>query len=108
MSYYACAPLAVLAGVFALAAIATDRIANYLHMPRRFDHALVAAALVVFIAWWRTLMKTVRRTMPLLKMRAMVLAVGLPALWFALAVLIMEGIPLVVLSILIVIESLSV
>ena len=108
MSYYACAPLAALGVVFAVSAFLTDWIADYSNIPRRYDLALAVAALVVLVGWWRTLMGTIRRTMPPVKVRATVLAIGLPLIWLALAILILVGIPVLGLWILIVIDSVSV
>ena len=108
MSYYACAPLATLAFVFAVCAFLTDWIADNTDIPRRYDLALAAAGLVVLVVWWRMLMGMVRRTMPRLKVRGMALAVGLPMLWLALASVIMVGVPLVAIWIVVVIDSVSV
>ena len=108
MSYYCCAPLAALAVVFAVGAFLTDRIADFTDLPRRFDLALAGAVLLVLVAWWRTLVGTIRRTMPQLRVRTVVLALGLPMIWLALASLIMVGVPVVAIWILVVLDSVSV
>ncbi len=109
MSCYACAPLAVLPMFLVVAAILVENFANYGDLDPLFYLAYGAIVLGILLVWyWWMLVGTIRRTMPQLRVRAMVLAVGLPMIWLALAVLILAGIPVLTLWILIVIDSLAV
>lgn len=107
MSCYACGPLAFLGVLFVAMLLATDALAIF----SRTGHAALLAAIistcVVLLAWWLNLVGIARRSMPRLKSRQVLIAIGVPLLWGALAGLILVGLPFVILSVLVIWASLG-
>lgn len=109
MSYYACGPLAFLGVLVLFVAIlmATDALASF---SRTGDAALLAATFsmcAVVFAWWLNLVSIARRSMPHLKSRQVLIAIGVPLLWGILAALILVGLPFFILSVLVIWVSLG-
>ena len=100
MSYYACGPLALVGLVFVATLLATDMLGIY----SRTSHAALPSAIIstciVVLAWWLNLVHIARRSMPHLKSRRVLIAIGVPLLWGALAGLILVGLPFAILSVL--------
>ncbi len=113
MSHYACGPLGlapVLTVLLALAAIGALAMGGGFE-PGWFRSDIfyvpVVAAVVVTLLWWLNLERTARRTMPQVRGRSVRVALITPALWIALALLLVVGLPLVVLFVLMVASSLA-
>ncbi len=106
MSYYACGPLAL----WPLMMLALVPATNAAYVFPTVGHGVLVAAAIatgaVVVGWWVTLMSLARRTMPQLKRQRLTVAIGLPVLWLTLAGLILVGLPFIVLSILVVLDSL--
>ena len=99
MSYYTCGPLA-LTFVPVAAVYATLQ-----PSPVVGPVAGVLTAAYILLAWWHDLLQLMRRTMPQLKGRSVLVALVVPLLWFALAVLLLGVLPVVILAVLVLFAS---
>ncbi len=104
LSYYACGPLVLLVlpvFVGALGVVSPNNWPLSLSAP-----AAIFLLLVVLLMWLVILVGIVRRTMPHLRVRAGLVAFGVPAVWLALGLLTLVCLPSIVLYVLIVVYSL--
>ncbi|UCE58868.1 MAG: hypothetical protein JSU63_15680 [Phycisphaerales bacterium] len=107
LSYYTCAPIAFAPVVFVLgAACSLSLLPGF---PWRYTVITVAIASVIPVvgAYWVNLILAVRRTMPELRGRAVLVAIAVPLLWLGLGALTFVALPLVVHAVWIVFDSLG-
>ena len=107
MSYYACGPLAFLGVLFVAILWPTAAVVG---LARTGQAELLAATIsmcAVVLAWWLNLVGIARRSMPHLKSRQVLIAIGVPLLWGILAGLILVGLPFFILSVLVIWVSLG-
>ncbi len=105
MSYYACGPLAFTAVLALVVAVPVDLLFPTDSLAGSLSGASGVAACVLVFAWWLTLVRLARRTMPQLKTQPVIVAVAVPVLWVALAGVILIVLPALVLYVLVLIAA---
>ena len=104
MSYYTCAPLAL--AILPAGAVWYAFVSAAPGWPGIVLAWAVILAGVLVVVWWLNMVSLAHRTMPHITGRAVMLKVGAPLIWLALAGLILVVLPLVLVGLLIVITSL--
>lgn len=107
MSYYACGPLAFLGVLFVASLSVMFALSVFSYAGQQELLAAIISTCAVVLAWWLNLVRIARRSMPHLKSRQVLIAIGVPLLWGILAGLILVGLPFFILSIFVIWVSLG-
>lgn len=113
MSYYCCASLVFVPAVFLALQIAIAvfySVTGLNHTGSTGMRCITVTLLAVggcSLGYWSSLRGLARRTMPQLRKRTALVTIGLPILWFGLALLVLGLLPLAVLFVLAVVVSLG-
>ncbi len=105
LSYYACGPLSLTFMPVIVLGLAMTRVLYGFFAINGAFLAMACGAAVVLL-WLYSLVMIARRTMPQMKSRSTIVAVGVPLSWVALAGITLVLLPLLLLSILVVAASL--
>ena len=107
MSYYTCGPLALAPVILIVGIVATGLPSAAAWSGYAPMFAVITSSSVVLLTWWLNLVRVTRRMIPQVKGRCVLVAVGTPLLWIALAGVTLVGLPFAVLSVLVVLTSLA-